>query len=112
MAEMANIMEKYDLGSYEWHSVDMVHLLAESSRRSFSDRNEYLADPDFVDMRSAKSVITDPVAREAKVKEIAEYICDSAQSLHAYTIPSVFAYSSDLPAISATKSFELQIPTE
>ena len=50
MAEMANIMEKYDLGSYKWHSVDMVHLLAESSRRSFSDRNEYLADPDFVDM--------------------------------------------------------------
>jgi peptide/nickel transport system substrate-binding protein len=70
------------------------------------------SDPDFVDMRSAKSVITDPVAREAKVKEIAEYICDSAQALHAYTIPSVFAYSSDLPAISATKSFELQIPTE
>lgn len=50
MAEMANIMEKYDLGSYKWHSVDMVHLLAESFRRSFSDRNEYLADPDFVDM--------------------------------------------------------------
>ena len=70
------------------------------------------SDQKFADMRDAKSVITDPVTREAKVKEIAAYICDEAQALHAYTIPNVFAYSSDMPAISASKSFELQIPTE
>ena len=70
------------------------------------------SDPSFADMRTAKGVITDPVTREAKVKEIAAYICDEAQALHAYTIPNVFAYSSDMPAISASKSFELQIPTE
>ena len=70
------------------------------------------SDPSFADMRTAKGVITDPVAREAKVKEIAAYICDEAQALHAYTIPNVFAYSSDMPSISASKSFELQIPTE
>jgi len=70
------------------------------------------SDQSFADMRDAKSVITDPVTREAKVKEIAAYICDEAQALHAYTIPNVFAYSSDMPAISASKSFELQIPTE
>ena len=50
MAEMANIMEQYDLDEDAWHSAEMVHLLAESSRRSFSDRNEYLADPDFVEI--------------------------------------------------------------
>jgi gamma-glutamyltranspeptidase/glutathione hydrolase len=50
MAEMANIMEQYELDADDWHSADMVHALAESSRRSFSDRNEYLADPDFVDI--------------------------------------------------------------
>ena len=70
------------------------------------------SDPSFADMRTAKGVITDPVTREAKVKEIAAYICDEAQALHAYTIPNVFAYSSDMPSISASKSFELQIPTE
>ena len=50
MAEMANIVEGQDLAALEWHSADMVHLLAESWRRAYSDRNEYLADPDFVEM--------------------------------------------------------------
>ena len=50
MAEMANILEGHDLSTLEWHSAEMVHLLAESWRRAYSDRNEYLADPDFVDM--------------------------------------------------------------
>ena len=70
------------------------------------------SDEAFVEMRAEKSKMADPVAREAKVKEIAKYICDTAQALHAYTIPSVFAYSSKLPGITSTKSFELQIPTE
>ena len=50
MAEMANILESRDLSSLEWHSAEMVHLLAEAWKRAYSDRNEYLADPDFVDM--------------------------------------------------------------
>jgi gamma-glutamyltranspeptidase/glutathione hydrolase len=50
MAEMANILEGRDLISMEWHSADMVHVMAEAWRRAYSDRNEYLADPDFVDM--------------------------------------------------------------
>ena len=50
MAEMANILEARDLASLEWHSADMVHLLAEAWRRAYSDRNEYLADPEFVDI--------------------------------------------------------------
>ena len=54
MAEMANILEGHDLSSLEWHSADMVHLMAEAWRRAYSDRNEYLADPDFVDMPLAR----------------------------------------------------------
>ena len=50
MAEMANIVEQWDLTGMPWHSADMIHLLAESWRRSYSDRNEYLADPDFIDL--------------------------------------------------------------
>ena len=50
MAEMANILEIYDLAELPWHSTQMIHLLAESSRRSFSDRNQYLADPDFIEL--------------------------------------------------------------
>ena len=50
MAEMANIVETYDLAEMPWHSTQMIHLLAESWRRSFADRNEYLADPDFIEV--------------------------------------------------------------
>ena len=67
---------------------------------------------EFFDMRAAKAEITDTAEREAEVKRIAAHICDEAQALHAYTIPSVLSLNSELPAITATKSFELQIPTE
>jgi len=50
MAEMANMIEPYDLGGLPWHSAEMVHLLAETWKRSYADRNAYLADADFVDI--------------------------------------------------------------
>lgn len=50
MAEMANILEGYDLGSMPWHEPRMIHLYAEAWKRSYADRNHYLADPDFVAM--------------------------------------------------------------
>ena len=70
------------------------------------------ADPAFKEMVDAKAQITDPVAREAEVKKISAYICDNAQALHAYTIPSVLSFGPSLPAITASKSFELNIPSE
>jgi gamma-glutamyltranspeptidase/glutathione hydrolase len=50
MAEMANIVESHDLGGLPWHSGDMIHLLVEAWKRSYADRNTYLADTDFVDI--------------------------------------------------------------
>lgn len=50
MAEMANILEGYDLRSMGWHSPEMIHLYAEAWKRAYADRNHYLADPDFIDM--------------------------------------------------------------
>lgn len=70
------------------------------------------ADPEFKEIRDAKAQITDTATREAEVKKIAAKICDDAQALHAYTIPSVLSLNPDLPAITATKSFELQIPSQ
>ena len=54
MAEMANILEGYDLASMPWHGPEMVHLHAEAWKRAFADRNHYMADPDFVDMPLAR----------------------------------------------------------
>ncbi len=70
------------------------------------------ADPAFKEMRDAKATITDRATREAEVKRISAHICDEAQALHAYTIPSVLSYGPDLPAITVSNSFELQIPTQ
>jgi gamma-glutamyltranspeptidase/glutathione hydrolase len=48
MAEIANILERYDLASMGWHSSESIHLYAEAFRRAYADRNYYLGDPDFV----------------------------------------------------------------
>ncbi len=50
MAEIANMLEAYNLATLGWHSSAQIHLMVEAWRRAFSDRNEYLADPDFVEM--------------------------------------------------------------
>jgi gamma-glutamyltranspeptidase/glutathione hydrolase len=50
MAEIANVLEGYDLGSMPWHGPEMIHLYAEAWKRAYADRNQYLADPDFVEM--------------------------------------------------------------
>ncbi len=52
MAQAAGMLEALDddLGSLGWHSPEMIHLMAEVWKRAYADRNEYLADPDFVDV--------------------------------------------------------------
>ena len=49
LALMANVLEGYELGGLAWHSPEHLHLLAETMRRAFADRNHWLGDPDFVD---------------------------------------------------------------
>ncbi len=56
MALMANILEGHDLAALGWHSPEHLHLLAEAWRRSYADRNEVLADPDFVDVPLARMI--------------------------------------------------------
>ena len=50
MAMIAGMLERWDLAALGWHSPETIHLMAESFRRAFADRNEYLADPDFVEL--------------------------------------------------------------
>ena len=45
--EMLNIMEQANLDSIPFNSTQYVHLVAETMRRAFADRAEYLGDPDF-----------------------------------------------------------------
>jgi gamma-glutamyltranspeptidase / glutathione hydrolase len=48
MGKMLKILEGYDLRVLGFHSPEHIHLWTEAARRAYVDRNEYLADPDFV----------------------------------------------------------------
>ncbi len=47
LLEMMNMMELANLDSIEFNSAAYVHLLTEVMRRAFSDRAQFLGDPDF-----------------------------------------------------------------
>ncbi len=47
LIEMMNIMELANLDSVQFNSTAYVHLVAETMRRAFADRAEFLGDPDF-----------------------------------------------------------------
>jgi gamma-glutamyltranspeptidase / glutathione hydrolase len=48
LAQILRIMEGREVGAMEYLGAEHVHLWAEATKRAFADRNEYLADPDFV----------------------------------------------------------------
>ncbi|UCG89403.1 MAG: gamma-glutamyltransferase [Gemmatimonadota bacterium] len=54
LALMARILDGYELSRLPWHSPQMIHLLAEAWKRAYADRNEYLGDPDFVTIPTAR----------------------------------------------------------
>jgi gamma-glutamyltranspeptidase / glutathione hydrolase len=66
LAATLKILEGYDLQAMGgWHSPDHIHLFTEAVRRAYADRNEYLADPDFVPQPVAR-MISDDYAAERR----------------------------------------------
>jgi len=49
-----NILEGYDIKSQEHNSPDYLHLLIEAIKLAFADADQYVADPDFVDIPLAQ----------------------------------------------------------
>jgi len=47
LMQVLGMLEKYDIKKMGYNSAEKIHLLAEAERRSFADRAEYMADPDF-----------------------------------------------------------------
>lgn len=48
LIEMLNILEGFDLKTFDSASSDRYHLMTEAMRRAFADRAEYMGDSDFV----------------------------------------------------------------
>ena len=45
-----NILENFDLQSYNYLSPESLHLMVEAKKLSFADREAFLADPEFIDV--------------------------------------------------------------
>lgn len=54
LLQVLQMLEKYDIKKMGYNSAEKLHLLAEAERRSFADRAEYMADPDFAEVPTAK----------------------------------------------------------
>ncbi len=52
--QMLNVLEGYPLGWLGHSSSDTIHLMAETMKRAYADRSEYLGDSDFFDVPIAK----------------------------------------------------------
>ena len=67
---MLNILENFELETYEHNSYQYVSLLSETMKYAYADRSEYLGDPDF----------EVPIS-EILAKEYAKSISDSIKEL-------------------------------
>jgi gamma-glutamyltranspeptidase / glutathione hydrolase len=56
MLQVLNMLEAYDLQAMGVGSAARYHVIAEAMKRSFADRAEYMADPDFADVPVAQLV--------------------------------------------------------
>jgi gamma-glutamyltranspeptidase/glutathione hydrolase len=63
LALIGNVLEGYDFGDLPWHGERHLHLLAETMRRAFADRNHWLGDPDFIDIPTEMFLSEDYAAR-------------------------------------------------
>lgn len=50
LAQILGMVEDFDLSTYEFHSPEHIHLVAEAERRAFADRATHLGDSDFYDV--------------------------------------------------------------
>jgi gamma-glutamyltranspeptidase / glutathione hydrolase len=56
MLQVLNMLENYDLRKMGYNSAQKYHLVAEAMRRAFADRAEFMADPDFAEVPTARLI--------------------------------------------------------
>ena len=81
MLQVLNMLEGYDVKSLGYNSAAKYHLLVEAMRRSFADRAEFMADPDFADVPVAKLVDKD-YAKKRRATIDLERATSSAEVAH------------------------------
>ncbi|MBA2564223.1 MAG: gamma-glutamyltransferase [Gemmatimonadetes bacterium] len=81
LAEILNVLERFDLRALGFHTPRSVHVTVEAMRRAYADRNRFLGDPAFVDM--PVETLTSPA--------YAEELAASIDILHATASSEVLA---------------------
>jgi gamma-glutamyltranspeptidase/glutathione hydrolase len=66
MLEILNILEGYDVAADGFASASNLHRMAESMRRAFADRAQYLGDPDFNPKMPVDRLISKPYADDLR----------------------------------------------
>lgn len=96
LIELLNILEGYPLHQYGWNSSRYAHCLTEAERRVYADRAEFLGDPDFVSIPTARLISKEYAAEQrALIDTIRASISDSVKhgSMPGYESPQTTHYS-------------------
>ncbi len=80
LIQMLNMMEERKIGGMEYGSPQHVHLLAEVMKRAYADRAEYLGDPDFVEIPTAR--LTDRAYARQRASTIGDTATPSSSISH------------------------------
>ncbi len=78
LTEMLNVLENFDLRSHDRYSARNMHVIAETMRRAFRDRAEYLGDSDFLRIPSH---LTDKAYARRLASEIDLHGATASESL-------------------------------
>ena len=73
--QILNMLEPYDLGNMGYGSAAVIHHMVEAERRAYSDRAEYLGDPDYYEV-PIEMLIDKQYARE----RFADFVPDKASA--------------------------------
>ena len=87
-----NMLEGFDLTSFEHNSADYLHLIGEVIRLALADRNHYVADPDFVEIPVEKLLSKEYAKKRRALIDL--------NSTRPYTMPGDF--SNELPEENTT----------
>ncbi|ELZ02438.1 gamma-glutamyltransferase [Natrialba asiatica] len=97
------LLEELDLGAYDRDSPEAYHLVAEAIRLTWADRNEYMGDPEFVDVPIDGLLDDDYLSGRAAQVSIGETLADYGAG--ECVDPGVPPGAGDQPAAPASTYF-------
>lgn len=104
LIEILNILENFDMTSYEVNDSDYVHLFSEATKIAFADKDAYMADTAFYDVPTATLTSKDYAAARASeiTDESSDYSCGDINEHGSTTSFSVLDKDGNMVACTIT----------